>query len=177
MEIINLDQIDITTLESHIKAHVSNFVDQPGLEPYTLYSFFSSRLKAGAKVADLGTLQGLSALALSYNPDVQVTSYDIDLSKNIVEKDSIIFVQGNCFDHLDDILQSDLILIDIDPHDGIQEQDFYDILLQKHYSGITLWDDIHHNLGMKNFWHKVESKKTDLTNVGHHSGTGLIEFR
>ena len=150
-----------------------NFVDKPGTEPYKLYNDYSHKHR---KIADLGTLQGLSALALSSNPQAQVLSYDIDLSKNLVKKDNIKFIAGNCFDHLDDILSCDLILIDIDPHDGEQEFRMLVDLVANNYKGTTLWDDIHLNSEMQQFWDSVEMTKQDLTTEGHHSGTGLIVF-
>lgn len=167
----------IEQLHKYISTVPDHFRDEPGVEPYALYMEYSVGLPGGAKIADLGTLQGLSALALSANPSVEVLSYDIDQSKNLVDdKDNITFILGNVFDHLDEILKCDLILVDIDPHDGIQEKRFFDILVEKQYRGVTLWDDIHHNLGMQNFWHKIKMPKEDLTERGHHSGTGLIVF-
>jgi len=175
---MELNRIDINSLRHDIFAEVpEHFINNPGVEPYALYAYYSNKLPKGSTISDLGTLQGLSALALSSNKGVKVESYDIDQSKNIVEKYNIEFILGNCFDHIESILKSDLILVDIDPHDGIQEMDFYDILKENNYKGLTLWDDIHHNLGMNNFWHKAELAKIDLTQYGHHSGTGVIEFK
>jgi hypothetical protein len=34
-------------------------------------------------------------------------------------------VEGDIFDHIDEILEHDLIILDIDPHDGIQEAKIY----------------------------------------------------
>jgi predicted O-methyltransferase YrrM len=41
-----------------------------------------------------------------------------------------------------------LILLDIDPHDGIQEAKFLDILRRIQYQGIVIMDDIHLNPAM-----------------------------
>lgn len=176
---IDLTGIDLQPLKQFVKTRVpEHFKKAPGEEAYALYAYISENMQEGSTIADLGTLQGLSALALSYNPDIKVISYDIDLSKNIVgDKDNIEFIEKNMFDDLDRILECDLILLDVDPHDGIQELDFFDILEEKKYKGNVLCDDIHHNLGMQNFWHKVKRSKMDLTEYGHHSGTGFVEFK
>lgn len=174
-----LEDIKLTSLLQYIKTTVPpHFRVEPGIEAYAYYAHLSTKLKAGAKISDLGTLQGLSALALSYNPKVNVISYDIDLSKNIVAgKENIKFVEGDMFDHLDEILKSDLILVDVDPHDGLQEERFLDLLIDNSYKGITIWDDIHHNVEMATFWQRVKVDKVDVTSKGHHSGTGMIEFK
>lgn len=172
-----MEDIDLKPLERYIQVSVpEHFVNAPGTEAYALYARLSAQLPAGSKVADLGTLQGLSALALSYNPEVQVYSYDITQNKNIVEKSNIEFTLANCFDCIDDILQCDLILVDVDPHDGIQEQSFFDILVENNYKGIVLWDDIHLNSAMESFWNNIKIPKEDVSVIGHHSGTGKITF-
>lgn len=167
----------IESLNKHLKRIPEHFKNDPGQEPYSLYLKYAQKSSPNALISDLGTFQGLSALTLSINDSNIVESYDIDLSNNLVtDKDNIKFIQGNIFDHIDRILESDLILVDVDPHDGIQEQEFYDILVSRQYKGVTLWDDIFLNLGMQNFWHKVKLPKEDLTSEGHYTGTGLILF-
>lgn len=166
----------LSSITKHIKGNIpEHFKDDPGVEAYNLYAQTSQSLKKG-KIADLGTYQGLSALALAINPNVQVYSYDIDLSYNLVEKENITFIQGNVFGHITDILTCDIILVDLDPHNGIQERNFLDVLIEENYKGITLWDDIHLNSGMEQFWNSVELPKEDISNIGHHSGTGKIIF-
>jgi len=50
-------------------------------------------------------------------------------------------------------------------------------LKDKKWSGVLLLDDIHHNNGMENFWkYFPEEVKTDLTHIGHYSGTGMVMF-
>lgn len=169
---------DIETLHKYIQGDIpTHFTNSPGVEAYTLYMNSSKKLPKDSLISDLGTFQGLSALALSINTNIKVESYDIDLRPNKVSKrKNIKFIEANIFDYIDRILTSDLILIDLDPHDGVQEKRFFDILIENKYKGITLWDDIHINLGMQNFWDMVNIEKEDLTNVGHHSGTGYIKF-
>lgn len=172
-----MGEINIARLEKYIAGDIPpHFRGEPGQEAYMLYAQLAKELpRKRPKISDLGTYQGLSALALSFRPRANVYSYDIDLSYNIVSpKTNIHFIEGDVFDNIDKIIDSDLILVDLDPHDGIQEKRFLDILEDEYYDGISVWDDIHLNVGMKNFWHKVKLKKEDVTSIGHHSGTGII---
>jgi hypothetical protein len=62
-------------------------------------------------------------------------------------------------------------------HDGVFEQEFFDFLVKENYNGIVLFDDIHLNSQMKNFWSNIELEKYDITNIGHWSGTGVVVFK
>lgn len=79
----------------------------------------------------------------------------------------------------DILLQSSFILLDIDPHDGVLEYEFYEWLCDNDYRGFMVCDDIWYFEGMrKNFWYKIPYEhKIDLTEEGHWSGTGIIRFR
>lgn len=156
-----------------------HFIYSKGVEPYAFYweTFLNI---SNTTIADLGTYQGLSAAVLSANPTNYVYSYDINLSYNLCKpKDNIKFIEGNIFDYIDDILACEYILVDVDPHDGYQEIKFFRILLEKNYKGITLWDDLNLNEGMRKFWTNAESDRIiekKIIKDGHHSGTGYISF-
>lgn len=175
----SLSKIDLEPLEQYVMTSVpDHFVNKPGTSPYALYAKIASELPQDSLIADLGTLQGLSALAMSLGQNSKIISYDIDMKKNIVQREGIEFIEKNCFDDLDRILTADLILVDVDPHDGQQEKRFFDILLEREYHGMTLWDDIHLNQGMQAFWNYASKQVpvTDLTSLGHYTGTGKVEF-
>jgi hypothetical protein len=70
-----------------------------------------------------------------------------------------------------------LILLDIDPHDGIQETVFTNKLANINYKGFIICDDIHLNIGMRNWWNSLNVEKYDLTDIGHMSGTGMLVYR
>ena len=75
------------------------------------------------------------------------------------------------------ILSCPLIFLDVDPHNGVMEYDFYKYLKSIGYKGIVLWDDIFLSPPMREFWNKIPSdEKRDLSQWGHFSGTGLIVF-
>lgn len=142
------------------------------------YRLLSSLTKDynGVRLYDIGTYRGFSALALSSNPNNLVVSYDIGYFVQIDRPENVEFRVGN-FYHDGDMLKSPLIVFDIDPHDGYTERNFLDNLNRIGYKGTVIFDDIHLNDGMQNFWDSVTQEKFDLTNVGHWSGTGMVLFK
>jgi len=157
------------------------YFEQPaGKEHYRLLEEFV-RGKRGV-VVDVGTLYGCSALALASNPDVEVWTYDI--VNNIPDwagvrtVPNISFRIKNGIDAIPDFVgQTDLILLDVDPHDGLQEAAFFEALRRHNYRGAVLCDDIHLNPAMQRWWDSIPAGvKQDLTSEGHYSGTGLVTF-
>lgn len=181
---INLGELhDINLIESigtiPSITHRSYWLSQEGLEHYKLLAYISNQQVSGTRIADLGSREGMSAMALSYNPGVEVISYDITLERifpKIRDISNIKFIESDVFLKIEEILSCGVILIDIDPHDGKQEQMLYNIFKDQNYKGLTIWDDIHLNDGMNRFWDNVDLIKQDVTALGHHSGTGIIEF-
>ena len=155
----------------------ANMNQEPGLVPYKLYAHLSKNFK---RVADLGTYYGHSALACSLDSNTQVTTYDLyPEHRAIKEKENITVVEGDLFDHIDDILEHDLIILDIDPHDGIQEARFTDILKQEKYKGVIVADDIYlqRDPRMSAWWNNlICSYKKDITAYGHSQGTGIFKI-
>lgn len=158
---------------------------EPGKEHYRFLAEVSHQLEDGSKIADVGTFYGASALALSSNPNVLVTSYDIEqfipkashiqtpLSRpNIVQK-----IMSGQLD-IANIAKSHLVLLDIDPHNGPEEAKFVQMLEDNGFRGILVCDDINLNEGMQAFWDGIPNyhKKIDITHLAHWSGTGLVVF-
>jgi predicted O-methyltransferase YrrM len=147
-------------------------------EHYRLLVYLSS-LYEGEILFDVGTAQGHSSLALSQNKSNRVFTYDI-----VPKYHSDWFKYENLKNVTKDINLEDeeiinsakFISLDIDPHDGIQEIKFYELLKRINYKGIVLFDDINLNEGMRNFWDSVTHDKYDLTDIGHWSGSGLVSF-
>lgn len=127
-------------------------------------------------IIDAGTYQGLSAAHLAVNTSNKIVSYDIE-DKNVnlewISKPNITFKKMAVLDDLEFVLCSDLIFLDIDPHDGIQEQLISDALIKRNYTGVVIADDIHYFEGMRTWWKSLPGIKIDLTSLGHFSGTGL----
>jgi predicted O-methyltransferase YrrM len=189
-----LDAIDM----SHI---VSQFNDNPeirllsalsGVEHYRFLTWLTNRNKEDdpmMSIADIGTFRGYSALCLASNPKNEVNSYDIDLSKLDIKGyefgtpdfsyKGVQFYQAdnqNTFDGT--ICNADIIFVDA-WHHGEVEKKIYDYLLKKNWQGLLIFDDIDHDNfpGMREFWNSIEHPgKVNITHIGHHSGTGLIDF-
>jgi predicted O-methyltransferase YrrM len=142
---------------------------------YELLAEFSTYVNH-ALLYDIGTSNGCSALALSYNLNNQVRSYDINKSARLVQhRGNIQFVIGNFFDD-QELFSSPLIFFDVDPHNGEIEKQFMEWLEKNEYTGIVIFDDIHLNNQMINFWKNIKQKKEDATERGHSTGTGIVYF-
>lgn len=151
------------------------------------YQFLSDTSKQykNAIFFDIGTEQGKSALALATNPTNHVYSFDIEVKTSTLPiRDNISYHSDNLMTPegrekwKDKLLASPIIFLDIDPHEGSQEYEFYEWLRDNNYQGTLLCDDIWYFKGMRdNFWYKIPSEhKEDITHLGHWSGTGRIQF-
>ena len=169
-----------------IQAH-DEYYGESGDQHYRLLSYLANQFDS-VNIIEIGTHNGHSALALSANKNNTV--YTFDLVDKVANKERL-WINGNVqfsTDNLMDdtqreswrkiILESPLIFIDIDPHDGFDEYQFYLWLLNNDYKGILLIDDIWYFKGMRdNLWYKIPtSVKYDITEVGHWSGTGVVAF-
>lgn len=147
-------------------------------EHYRLLSYLSKSFD-NITIIDAGTLYGHSCLALSQNLKNVILTYDIQhVNLNFAnEYKNVIFKKLDINEETPEVIKSaTIILLDIDPHDGIQETKFINYLKQINYKGYVICDDIFLNEGMKNWWNSVDIEKYDLTDIGHFSGTGLINF-
>lgn len=133
---------------------------------------------------DIGTHKGMSALALSMNSTNRVVSFDIEAKSGLPVKPNIEYYQDDLMTPegrekwKSQLLASPVIFLDIDPHEGTREYDFYKWLEANAYKGQLVCDDIWYFKEMRdNFWYKIPSEhKTDVTYKGHWSGTGIVQF-
>ena len=180
---INKEQVrsmDITPVkELAIADHRINMEHDAGHSPHNLYAYMSL-LFDNTTILDIGTNRGNSALSLSWNPTNQVQSYDlVDHIHSNVKKPNIRF--NICNFMQDTSIQWDnvkLILIDVDPHDGIQEVEMMKYLDQIGWTGLLLHDDISpiYWPALDKMWQEITYEKFDLTDIGHMGGTGLVNF-
>lgn len=183
-----INEMDLSSLISFFdfKPDFQKYIKEKcGEEHYKLLAYISQQLKVENKVSDVGTYYGASALALAFNPNVEVVTYDIvncfprDINiKTAIHKDNIRMKVMSGLDDIALISKSDIIMLDIDPHDGIAEEEFIKKLVDVDYKGVVICDDIKLNDGMRKFWDGVPVgiKKIDLTELGHWSGTGALVF-
>ena len=178
---IKLDKDAIKTLDvSHLAEQSLNANDwlTAGQSEYRLYSWLSTQFNDSI-ILDVGTRTGGSALALSYNEKNKVISYDLveQGATEGIKKDNIEF---KIQDFRSDDLNWDhisIIMIDVDPHDGTAEEEMFEYLEEKGWKGIVLLDDIGPQWPeIEDFWNRITFPKINVTEVGHMSGTGLVNF-
>lgn len=183
--------LDRSSVENFDLSHLRPYVVSPEEfygpnQHYKLLAYLASTLPRGAKIIDVGTHLGDSALALSCAGH-QVLSFDIEdkrSGRSVRPESNITFFHEDLWHPpfreiwSEELLGSALIFVDIDPHEGTRELSLVRWLQRNEYAGIIVLDDIWFFPGMrKNLWDLIPSEfKTDATAVGHWSGTGIVSF-
>ena len=178
---IQIDKDEVRDLDvSQLEAISLNKNDwlSAGQSEYRLYAWLSSQFDKSI-ILDVGTRTGGSALALSYNENNQVISYDLqEQGASQIKKNNIEFKIQDFRE--DDSLNWDhvsIIMLDVDPHDGVQEEEMMEFLEDKGWKGILLLDDIGPQWPeVEDLWNRITYPKINVTEVGHLSGTGLVNF-
>ena len=168
--------LDVSQLEA-ISLNKNDWLSA-GQSEYRLYAWLSSQFDKSI-ILDVGTRTGGSALALSYNENNQVISYDLqEQGASQIKKNNIEFKIQDFRE--DDSLNWDhvsIIMLDVDPHDGVQEEEMMEFLEDKGWKGILLLDDIGPQWPeVEDLWNRITYPKINVTEVGHLSGTGLVNF-
>jgi hypothetical protein len=169
-----LNSIDLSHLQEAIKDsyHAEFMTFKAGLEHYKLLAWVSMQFKKG-KIVEIGTSEGAGALALSYGGR-PVETYDIvKIVHPYVEKVVKCFIDG---DSLEAASKAKVVFVDA-PHNGDFEWNFLESLMKTDFKGMIIFDDIHLNEPMREFWDKVKKlgiDTEDWTDVGHWSGTGVV---
>lgn len=154
-----------------------------GRQHYRLLEELSNGVSSST-IVDIGTHRGMSALALSVNPTNTVISFDIvektdrPIRPNIRYTTDDLMTDTGRETWRDTLLSAPFILLDIDPHEGTREYEFYCWLRDNDYRGFMICDDIWYFKEMRdNFWYKIPNEhKIDITTKGHWSGTGVVRF-
>lgn len=178
-----ITELDLQNIDLSGNAHLVNeeefrnyYLGGPGEEHYKILAYYSTQFN-NSILLDIGTYKGCSALALAYNPTNQVKSFDIRPGLLSISgyPDNIEFLLDNIISKEYEalILSSKFIILDTD-HLGDFEHEFYNHLKTIGYKGILLLDDIKLNTPMMEFWESITDEKYDISNIGHHSGTGLV---
>lgn len=156
----------------------SNDWQKPGICEYQLYAYLSTKFNDSI-ILDIGTKYGGSALALSYNTSNHVRSYDIK------EQGACFIKRDNITWHIKQFTEDDgidwdnvsIVMLDVGWHTGKEEREMMQWLRDKGWKGILLHDDISPMwLSNHDMWNEIPEEKFDLTEIGHMSGTGLVNF-
>lgn len=148
-----------------------------GSNHYRLLCYLSS-LFDGVLFGDIGTSGGDSAMALAYNPNNRVMSFDI-VRHVYVTVPNAQFIVGNFWDYKNELLKATGILYDI-PHRADRNEfgEWCNWLLESNYQGFLLLDDYLYDPIKKSQWESLDRRfnKMDVTPYGHSTGTGLVNF-
>ena len=170
------------------KEHRKIINGKAGEEHYKLLAYISKKI-GPSFIVELGTHYGSSSMAMAENRNSLIVTYDVVDRFKIKKRHIPINVfrkLKNIFKEREErlLLKADLIFMDT-YHDGVFEKQVYDFLVANKFNGILLLDDIHWSDEMISFWNKIDTKKHDITDIGHGkglgpkgeiSGTGLVDF-
>jgi hypothetical protein len=176
--IIDTKKIQEIDLSKEISMSIMNSQFDEGPQPYKFYAYMSY-LFNNSLILDIGTEWGNSALALSQNDNNRVISYEIiDHDAGEISKSNIDFKIMDFMKDEIDWSNVSIILVDVDPHDSIQERKMIKFLESVNWKGILLLDDVGNFFPHMNIWFntlKYEKYILEI-NIGHYSGTGLVNF-
>ena len=163
----------------------TSYDELSGNQEYRLYSYLSTFFN-DAIFLDIGTMNGRSAIALSYNESNKVISYDI--VDNIKDPSHKVYTKNNITFHIKDVLedlteelvkQVKIVMIDIDHYETVETK-IINRLKELNFSGMIILDDItnHPNMHIKEcmqrLWDSIPDEKYDFTKYGHWAGTGIV---
>ena len=174
----NVSKIDLIRLSKHVgnDQHRFCFLNTDFKEHYRLIAYLGT-LFNDTVIFDIGTNKGCSSLALSYNNTNRIISYDVVSCTELMYADELTKIEYLIGDARKDarLLNASLIMLDTF-HDGVFEKALYGYLKKNNYKGLLFLDDIRLNQPMEAFWHSITEPKEDLTDLGHWSGSGIVDF-
>ncbi len=180
-----LDEIDLSEFNKYVQWSEKNNLFQyfnldSGKEHYKLLAYLANQFDKETLLADIGTYMGFSAVALAANGH-KVITYDVcdwipDEGDSVKTHPNITYKIMDCLNDMDTLLKTELIMLDIDPHDGIQEPEIIEALRQNNFKGMLVLDDINLNRNMREFWENIPEKKYDVGKYGHWTSTGIVLF-
>lgn len=178
---------DILNKSEEFQNYISQFTVFPevfyesGKEHYRLLAYLSMQFN-NELLLDVGARYGYSAIALSLNQHNKVISYNI---KNELQLNNLGKLKNLEFSYEDDItklsstLQSKIIMLDVDPHDGIYETRILLYLKENNWNGLLIFDDTRQDL-WPNIYNIINNEydinQIDATQYGHFSGTTILNF-
>lgn len=185
-----LDAMDMSAIVAHFHdgPEIELLSAPSGVEHYRLLAWLANEYVAN-DIREIGTFRGYGAMCLASHPSNEVTTYDInfenvdivgfDKKEQMLYGGNIIFEKADGVNDFDlSISQSDIVFVDAWHHGEIEKQ-IFEHLDNQNFQGLLIFDDIDHDNfpGMRAFWNSIEHPgKVNITHIGHHSGTGLIDF-
>lgn len=175
------ERVGLVSLE-RFDAHILNqearvkFFDTECKEHFRLIALLSCLFDQGT-IFDVGTGKGYSALALAYNPFNQVISYDSVDRRELGTPEDLHNLEFHIGDVLADprLAAAQIVMLGTFLEGGFERR-LYSHLKHIGFKGLLFLGDIHLNAVMDDLWEEIDLDKADLSDLGHHSGAGLVDF-
>lgn len=186
--------------------YVGYLLEDAGREHYTFLNYLSATYGDCRHFADIGTRVVASSVAVGSNLKSPVWTFDLPTSnerqgafRGDTEEEwqkkaraiglNIKFHNLDLMkvphEELNKYLGTWFIMLDTFhlPDTEPFEREFFQRILDIGFKGILGLDDIHLNDEMKKWWKEVQDgaerggyRTYDISEIGHHSGTGLVDF-
>lgn len=174
-----LDAYNMAEVSAMFKScpELSYLFDAAGFNHYRLFRWIGDN-SHGKIIFDIGTYMGLSAGSLGHSGNNLVHTFDTSFDAMKLRHDTANIFKKQVVSEDDipeNLTDADIILVDT-WHNGIMEKRIYDTLVAAKWKGLLIYDDIYYNASMKGFWQSLPDPKIDATDIGHSTGTGIIEF-
>jgi len=185
----DLSSIDFDSTIDNVTNYQHYYSMPAGGNHYRLFAYLSTLLDDGSLICDVGTRHGTSAYAFSFNPKVNVISYNLE-QEHIGLIKTPPNIEFKIMDVMEDPRVLDASVISVDTaHFGDWELFFFDWLTENDWHGITVWDDTVMNTifphSMEPGQHPMRDiflkgvidrgyELIDLTSIGHITGTTAI---
>lgn len=174
-----LNAYDMSQVAQHFTPcpEIGYLFDAAGFNHYRLLRWVGEKYNKHI-IFDIGTYMGLSAGSLAYSGYV-IDTFDTNFSANKLKIGHlpVTFHKAVSEDAIpENLADASVVLVDT-WHNSVMERKIYDQLVQKGWKGLLIYDDIYYNDAMKAFWSSIDHPgKIDATDIGHSTGTGIIEF-
>lgn len=176
-----LDDIDLERYKEY-DLDIGNeyFYLWPGREHYRILAHFSN-VFSGKTFLDVGTNHGCSALALAYNKENDVVSFDVvdNKKESFSNEENIKFEIGDAIE-LAKKEKPFLVFLDASKNDGFEQKFVEEVILPyvEKNDCILVLDDYNEYPIVQELVRNLEKKYSvhDLTQYGHYSGTHLVDF-
>lgn len=144
-------------------------------EPYSNYIELSKQ-KDNQIIIDIGTYRGFSAFSLAANKTNVVHTFDIGDYREIELPENVTFCKKGGLEIPKALIKkANIILLDVDPHDGIKEPVILKHIIDSGFKGMLILDDVYLNEEMKAFFESITHEK--YLTFWHHSGTGIVNIK
>ena len=126
----DVKKIDMTPIEHYVLRDGANF-SEAGVEAYKFYAYLSTLLNDSI-IIEVGSRFGRSGLALAYNENNTIISFDIlEQGASEIKRPNLLFKIGNFMNSAIDWSSVDVIMIDVDHMMELKNENLCNIFMIK----------------------------------------------